>query len=457
MPTSATSPLFDMQCRLYYMVELDRYCAHAIPCRSVALRIFSNEYGYSVITKMGLFMKFNWDFLQGYSDNRDYHSNMAFDPFNYSDFYDYFNYSDFYDYNYSDFYDYNYSDFYDYNYNDFFDYFNYSYFFDYYYSDFYGYLNYTDTNDYYYSDILSIIPSFDNLGVTAEAGFIINVVTCIAICIGLPLTLMAIYALYSQVRNDHVAPIYIINLLISDVIQFCCMIVAVAKPEKGVIDIFKNLHRYCVGASVGFMVCVALERYLVIACPLWYRFRRTIEISVLVCVVVWLLPALCFLTVSSCSDDHIRNITFAIFCLLPLPLLIFFLGGTLRALSATNSVPSDEKRRIVGMLVLVLLIYTLLFLPSIIWSLAQKQVNSILYILLHVFRRLSPLADLVLYVFMRKGAVDRLLAAVRCCRMDSNETSSTAVSVVTTHPQSASSRQRQRDTETEIEEGTEDM
>ncbi|XP_078016929.1 G-protein coupled receptor 4-like [Epinephelus lanceolatus] len=351
-------------------------------------------------------------------DNSDYYSNIIFDHFNFSDFHDYF--SDYY----SDLYDY-YSDLYDY------------------YSDFY---------DYY-----SVFPSFDTFGHAAEAEFIINVVTCVILSIGLPLTLMAIYALYSQVRNDHVAPIYIINLLISDIIQFCCMIVAVAKPEKGVIDIFKNLHRYCLGASVGFMVCVALERYLVIACPLWYRFRRTIEISVLVCVVVWLLPALCFLTVSFCSDDRIRDITFAIFRLLPLPLLTFFLGGTLRALSASNSVPSDEKRRIVGMLVLVLLIYMLLFLPSIIWSLAQKQVNSILYILLHVFRRLSPLADLVLYVFMRKGAIDRVLAAVCCCRMDSNETRSMAVSVVTTHPQSASSRQRQRDTETEIEEGTEDM
>ncbi|XP_049926512.1 mas-related G-protein coupled receptor member A6-like [Epinephelus moara] len=290
-----------------------------------------------------------------------------------------------------------------------------------------------------------------------KAGFIINVVTCIAISIGLPLTLMAIYALYSQVRNDHVAPIYIINLLISDVIQFCCMIVAVAKPEKGVIDIFENLHRYSLLASVGFMVCVALERYLVIACPLWYHFRRTIKISVLVCVVVWVLPALCLLSAYFCSYCDIAEIILAVFLLLPLPLLTFFLGGTLRALSATISVPSDEKRRILGMLVLVLLIYTLLFLPSIIWSLAQKKVNSILYILLHVFRRLSPLADLVLYVFMRKGAIDRLLAAVCCCRMDSNETRSTAVSVVTTHPQSASSRQRQRDTETEIEEETEDM
>nr|XP_033469656.1 G-protein coupled receptor 4-like [Epinephelus lanceolatus] len=287
---------------------------------------------------------------------------------------------------------------------------------------------------------------------------IINVVTCVILSIGLPLTLMAIYALYSQVRNDHVAPIYIINLLISDVIQFCYMITEVVLAKNRMIYvIFFNIYIYCLQASVGFMVCVALERYLVIACPLWYRFRRTIKISVLVCVVVWVFPALSHI-VSFCSDPETAEIIVAVFLLLPLPLLIFFLGGTLRALSATNSVPFDEKRRIIGLLVLVLLIYTLLFLPTVIWFIATSNRNNyILYMAFPVLLKLSPLADLVLYVFMRKGAIDRVLAAVCCCRMDSNETRSTAVSVVTTHPQSASSRQRQRDTETEIEEGTEDM
>ncbi|XP_049455615.1 G-protein coupled receptor 4-like [Epinephelus fuscoguttatus] len=310
-----------------------------------------------------------------------------------------------------------------------------------------------DIFDYYY-----IFTSFDTFGHTAEAEFIINVVTCVILSIGLPLTLMAIYALYSQVRNDHVAPIYIINLLISDVIQFCYMIIEVVLAENLMIYvIFFNIYIYCLQASVGFMVCVALERYLVIACPLWYRFRRTIKISVLVCVVVWVLPALCHI-VSFCSDPETAEIIVAVFLLLPLPLLIFFLGGTLRALSASISVPSDEKRRIVGLLVLVLLIYTLLFLPSIIWFIATSNRNNyILHIAFPVFLKLSPLADLVLYVFMRKGAIDRLLAAVCCCRMSRNENRSTAVSVVTTHPQSASSRQRQRETVTEIEEGTENM
>ncbi|XP_049445247.1 ovarian cancer G-protein coupled receptor 1-like [Epinephelus fuscoguttatus] len=275
----------------------------------------------------------------------------------------------------------------------------------------------------------------------------LNVVTYIIIGIGLPLTLVAIYALFSQVRNDNVAPIYVINLLISDLIQFCCMIAVMVPPEDSLPALIKGHTRF---ASVGFMVCIAMERYLVIVFPLWYRFRRTIKTSVLVCVVVWVLPLICTLPKLICSSANASLIA-GIFLLLPLPLLMFFVGGTLRALSASISVRSDEKRRIAGMLVLVLLIYILLFLPSIIFCMAKELVDDTVSSLSLVLIRLCPLADLVLYVFMRKGTTHSLLASVRCCRMDSNEIRSPAVAVVMTCPLSASRSQRQTGTETETE------
>ncbi|XP_049927208.1 G-protein coupled receptor 4-like [Epinephelus moara] len=262
-----------------------------------------------------------------------------------------------------------------------------------------------------------------------EVGFIMKVVTSIIICIGLPLTLVAIYAGRSLVKNDHVAPVYVINLLISDLIQLCCMIVWVAQPEGSKIyKIIFIIYYSGLVASVCFMLCIALERYLVIACPLWYRFRRTIKVSLVVCVVVWALPLICVITLVFWDFVEVADTICAIFFLLPFPLFIFFLGGTLKALSASISVHADEKRRIVGMLVLVLLIYMLLFLPSIIWLLAERdRYNNTSKDLSSVFLRLSPLADLILYVFMRKGTIDKLLASVCCCRMDSNEISSSTV------------------------------
>ncbi|XP_044229229.1 rhodopsin-like [Thunnus albacares] len=121
--------------------------------------------------------------------------------------------------------------------------------------------------------------------------------------------------------------------------------------------------------------------------------------------------------------ERVKITIFSIFFLIPFPLLIFFLGGTLKSLSAAISVSSDEKRRIVGMLVLVLLIYTMLFLPNIIWFLVESPYNYTFKNLSFMLLRSSPLADLILYVFMRKGVIDKLLASLCCCRMDSDDNS----------------------------------
>uniref|UniRef100_A0A8C9YC36 G-protein coupled receptors family 1 profile domain-containing protein n=1 Tax=Sander lucioperca TaxID=283035 RepID=A0A8C9YC36_SANLU len=279
-------------------------------------------------------------------------------------------------------------------------------------------------NNTSYYDYINNTSYYDDYG---RAGFIKDVVTCIIISIGLPLTLMAIYTLHSLVQKDNVAPIYVINLLISDIIQFCCMIVFVAKPGYPIYLISSLIYFCSLMASICFMVCIALERYLVIACPLWYHFRRTIKISVVVCVLVWTLPLLCLFILAFCGFAKFLLTMLYIFVLLPLPLLIFFLVGTLKALSASISVPTHEKRRIVAMLVMVLLIYTLLFLPRTILFLKNEPGFNFIRGLAPVFLRLSPLADLVLYVFMRKGAIDKLLASVCCCRMDSNDDSSLTV------------------------------
>ncbi|XP_065818252.1 G-protein coupled receptor 4-like [Labrus bergylta] len=258
--------------------------------------------------------------------------------------------------------------------------------------------------------------------------FIRHVVTCIIISIGLPLTLMVIYALCFLVRKDHVAPIYVINLLISDVIQVCCLLIQeiIQNQTHAIVD-----YIYSSGllTSVCFMVCVSLQRYLVIAHPLWYRFKRTIKISVVVSVVAWLIPHVILLPpfllyLFLLVPVKVIGSVIIIFLIIPFPLFVFFLVGTFKALSASVSVPSEEKCRIVGMLVLVLLIYTLLFLPWIIFALLKNLIifDRTLGVLSLMFIKLSPLADLIMYVFLRKDSIGKLCTTVNWCRVVNADT-----------------------------------
>ncbi|XP_043992834.1 G-protein coupled receptor 4-like [Gambusia affinis] len=246
------------------------------------------------------------------------------------------------------------------------------------------------------------------------------------ICTGLPLMLVAICAVYCLIQKDHSAPVYVINLFISDLIQLCCL----AAWKAGELhDIIGYSYIFALISSVGFMVCISLERYLVIAKPLWYRFRRNIKTSLRVCAVVWTLAFASVLTYSSNVNHQVVEIIFAAIFLIPFPILIFFLVETIKALSAAHSVPAEEKRRIVTLLVMVLLIYTLLFLPNIIWSLVEElRFNQIFHSLACICLCVSPLADVTMYFCIRKSAMDKLLKSCCHCEMLGNQkSSSTAV------------------------------
>ncbi|XP_062285997.1 uncharacterized protein LOC133991557 [Scomber scombrus] len=164
--------------------------------------------------------------------------------------------------------------------------------------------------------------------------------------------------------------------------------------------------------------------YLLIAWPLWYRSRRTIKVSLMVCVVVWVLALVisCFVGISDL--EHIeRYKPIGVILLLPFPVLIFSVVGIIKGLSAAISVSSEEKRRIVGATILVLLNYTLLFLPFIIGSITPNVIMTNPY----AFICFNPLGVLVLYVFMRKGAIDKILASLCCCRMETQQQQTIAV------------------------------
>ncbi|XP_053189562.1 mas-related G-protein coupled receptor member B2-like [Scomber japonicus] len=248
------------------------------------------------------------------------------------------------------------------------------------------------------------------------------IVCWIVIIICLPLIILAIYYLYSLVQHNHVAPIYVINLLISDLLQLCCMAMWLGKPNNVVVRITLFIHGISLMASVGFMVCTSLERYLLIAWPLWYRFRRPMKVSVVVCVVVWVLALVIICFAIFCAGE---TMLIEIILLLPFPVLIFSVVGVFKSLSAAISVSSEEKRRIVGATILVLVNYTLMFLPYIICGITKNYTSTIPAVLICF----SPLGDVFLYVFMRKWAIDKILASLCCSRTDTQNRNSSRSSL----------------------------
>ncbi|XP_032409399.1 G-protein coupled receptor 4-like [Xiphophorus hellerii] len=238
----------------------------------------------------------------------------------------------------------------------------------------------------------------------------------ITIGIGLPLTLMLITAVFLQLRKDQGSPVYIINLFISDLVQLCSRI-PMSLSMDDVIPGFFCIWGILV--SVGFMMCISVERYLVIAKAVWYKFRRNRKTSVVVCIVVWVLPLPLLLAIQFNPYMEIYGYILTFIFLLPFPLFIFFLFGTIKALSGAHRVPADEKRRIVAILVAVLLIYTILFLPIIILFLVDDSLTLQTVGTIGIY--MSPLADTILYLLIRKSLLDKVFASLCFCKMSNGQ------------------------------------
>ncbi|XP_036379657.1 free fatty acid receptor 3-like [Megalops cyprinoides] len=192
----------------------------------------------------------------------------------------------------------------------------------------------------------------------------------ITFCIELPVICWAILSLCHLVKTDQVTPVYVINLFISDILQLLgrlgdlieCFLDGESYITLIILIILKLILLLGILASVVFMVCIALERYLLIVHPLWYRYRRTVRRSVLVSLAAWVSP---FIVIICYISVPYGGLAIVIVFSLPFPLLMFFLVVTWRALSHSTSVPVAEKRRILGMLFLVLSNYAVLFFPTI--------------------------------------------------------------------------------------------
>ncbi|XP_030603739.1 uncharacterized protein LOC115793108 [Archocentrus centrarchus] len=231
-----------------------------------------------------------------------------------------------------------------------------------------------------------------------------------SICVCLSLTSLIFCWVCCLVQRGQAPIIYYANLLFSNLIQPCAVIVIMAKGDGHTTFTTAAAINYTgVLASLYFKMWIVLDRYFYIAYPLVDCIRQT-KGSVLVCVLVWVL---CVIT-APLAIFLDQFLCILISALLPAPLFIFSLAGTIKILPAATSVPIEEKRRILGMSVLLLLNYFLMTLPVIVCYILHFRLFDTLWFLFLT----CPLMDLSLFFLMGKGVFDKLLACLCYRGMD---------------------------------------
>ncbi|XDV31528.1 hypothetical protein PO909_002519 [Leuciscus waleckii] len=213
--------------------------------------------------------------------------------------------------------------------------------------------------------------------------------------------ILTLFALFALIKSNRSTPVFVIHLILSDLIQIICRL---TESFTGSWEAF-NAYMYSLIAGVYFMACVAFERYLLVSHPIWYRSHHSLKVCCVISVIIWLFS---FLS---------RSIA----CLIPYPIIILCFVGTCRGLSHAISLTSLKRKRILGSLFLVLLTYTFLILPYVIMIFIIDRFYIYYSPLFYIFwwcseflLFLNPLADCVLYMFLRPD-VGGLMKSVHCC------------------------------------------
>ncbi|RXM31357.1 G-protein coupled receptor 4 [Acipenser ruthenus] len=230
--------------------------------------------------------------------------------------------------------------------------------------------------------------SCDNIDFSLDQTFL-PVLYGLVFCIGLPTNCLALYGLYRLVRTDNALPVYVINLLLSDLLQISTLPLWIDYYSHGHVWRFGNtlceitgvIFWICQSVSIFFMLCVALERYIAVSHPLCFRSQCRLKYTCLLCVFAWLL-AILGITMSFqvgftntadwlCFEKYPSNKQFCVLRLgtitlcfpLPLILLVGLYGGTWRNINQAVSVTDCEKKKITKLLLLLVVIFVLVFGP----------------------------------------------------------------------------------------------
>nr|XP_006638933.2 PREDICTED: G-protein coupled receptor 4-like isoform X1 [Lepisosteus oculatus] len=279
--------------------------------------------------------------------------------------------------------------------------------------------------------------------------------------VGIPLNLLALYGLYRLVKSENVLPVYVINLLLSDLLQLITLPLWIDYYSRKHIWRFGPSTCQAVGlifyislyAGIFFLCVIALERHLAIAWPLKFQALRRLQYARWVALGLWMVvavpPSVAFGVlfpknkedITFCIEKYPSDQNFTIYRLITLVLSFVipfsFIGilhrKTLKSLAEVSSLASEEKWRIQGLLNLVIIIFVLVlgpyhFIGSVKYVVLLFHPNIceweksifVFYQLGRVLLSLNSLLDPILYIFLRKDFQEVICMAVPCLSRKQN-------------------------------------
>uniref|UniRef100_A0A673FFP6 G-protein coupled receptors family 1 profile domain-containing protein n=1 Tax=Sinocyclocheilus rhinocerous TaxID=307959 RepID=A0A673FFP6_9TELE len=240
-------------------------------------------------------------------------------------------------------------------------------------------------------------------------------------CLEIPMIRLAIYAVYSLPKSKQAAPVFVMNLLVSDLIQTVCML-----PLTIGLNFYWMTALAITWLGAGytglyFMTCIAVEGYVLIAHPVWHRSHRSVKCFACTLLTGWLLPFIVipvYILINALFKSLVLLIVMILAPLIPYAVIILCFVGSCRSLSHSISLTPLKKQLVLAPLFFVVISYTFLILPLQICLFVNANIyefpldRAVLTLILYL---LNPLVDCFLYVFMRSDAENIIRTTPHCC------------------------------------------
>ncbi|XP_066578891.1 G-protein coupled receptor 4 [Amia ocellicauda] len=273
--------------------------------------------------------------------------------------------------------------------------------------------------------------------------------------LALPANLLSLWGLYQLLRAGNTMPIFILNLLVSDLLQILTLPLWIIYLKKNhmwtygdtICDFVGYLFYINLYASIVFLCLIALDRYLAIVHPLRSRRFRTVKLALVVSLGVWvviflfclsgLYPSVYDPNQRHCLEQYPVSSRYAKFkigtivmgFLLPCIILGYTSARIHTALRSSPSVSRGERKKIVGILCIITVIFIVVFGPYhlvgsykfiyyfiTIDRCALEKKLFLTYRLCYGLTSLNNLLDPLFYIFICNDIRKQLKKSLPCIR-----------------------------------------